>query len=720
MGSWKIAPWIYSQKQRFSVLDLDPPRVEEFQVGKSKIARVVWNLSRWGSNWIDSRLSWSLRLDSNFCSLQLTLETPSQTPPIDHLGLFNTAETTPGLTQTWKGAKFLKMAYCGAWPESPLTKSRLEHFSGEESFESWWLAALRLEQHAWVGGALSFTRFASRVMLNAEGLSLTQNTEGLRAERERPLISEPVWMGFSQDGLDLLEKYAHLSSLQMKVHPPRRSSPAGWGTWQAYDDHFSATDLKKEFAALQRDPSLRRRMAFFEIDHGWENVLAPRRPEYDWFPRPALKKQWKSILGKISKEKKWAGLWIAPFAVNAGSRCLTENSKLLVREEKGFPQVMGGKGRGYALDPTRPAAAARVRSILTALRKQGIRYIKADYLRCLLSPDPTDSSDDLDVRRRHHKEVTRVQAYRQGLKLLRQSMGSQSWILACGAPLGPAAGLADSMRIGSDIRPYWTDGQSGISQSVRNIAATYFLHRRWWINDPDDLVLDGIPNEILFWATALALSGGPITVSAKMAQLKSWQKKLIRQLIPPYGQAARPLDLLKDPDPKLWVLPIHTSWEDWNLLGLFNWEESPRSQPLEDLLEVLRQDRSALLWDVWEGRALGSLESDPHLTIPGRSVRLIAVRTKFNRPQILGTDHHFTQGAMELKTCSWNPQKLELKISLSPLFSDSKEFIYIRCPANYQMVIDKRRVSQEPLWDGTTLLRVRLNPGNQIFSFREV
>jgi len=49
--------------------------------------------------------------------------------------------------------------------------------------------------------------------------------------------------------------------------------------------------------------------------------------------------------------------------------------------------------------------------------------------------------------------VTPIQAYREGLNVIRKAVG-KSFILGCGAPLLPSAGLVDGMRIGEDTAPY--------------------------------------------------------------------------------------------------------------------------------------------------------------------------------------------------------------------------------------------------------------------------
>jgi alpha-galactosidase len=91
------------------------------------------------------------------------------------------------------------------------------------------------------------------------------------------------------------------------------------------------------------------------------------------------------------------------------------------------------------------------------------------------------------------KKVTPIQAYREGLRVIRRACG-RDFVLGCGAPLLPSVGLVDGMRIGEDTAPYWKTKPSGFQGpnayfALRNALMRQFMHRTFWINDPDCLLL---------------------------------------------------------------------------------------------------------------------------------------------------------------------------------------------------------------------------------------
>ncbi|CAE8626853.1 unnamed protein product, partial [Polarella glacialis] len=89
--------------------------------------------------------------------------------------------------------------------------------------------------------------------------------------------------------------------------------------------------------------------------------------------------------------------------------------------------------------------------------------------------------------------------------------GSSTFVLGCGAPLGPCVGLADAMRISADTAEHWlpkgpdlpgtrwffAKDQTNLPSArnmVRNTFARMPMHGSLWINDPDCLILrDEVP-----------------------------------------------------------------------------------------------------------------------------------------------------------------------------------------------------------------------------------
>jgi alpha-galactosidase len=102
------------------------------------------------------------------------------------------------------------------------------------------------------------------------------------------------------------------------------------------------------------------------------------------------------------------------------------------------------------------------------------------------------------------------------------------------------------MRIGPDVAPWWSPrprGQPGYGDTGpatlnawRNTLARSFLHRRFWLNDPDCLMLRAERTELgpastLAWALAVGASGGMAIVSDDLSLLGSGARRLLDEVI---------------------------------------------------------------------------------------------------------------------------------------------------------------------------------------------
>lgn len=131
------------------------------------------------------------------------------------------------------------------------------------------------------------------------------------------------------------------------------------------------------------------------------------------------------------------GLWLAPFLAAPTSRLFRDHPDWTLRGVDGSPLPVGNNWGGpyFALDTTRPEVLAWLRDLAAAVRGWGYPYLKLDFLLGAALPGV-----------RHDPQISRVAAYRAGLRALREGAGDGAFLLGCGAPLAASAGLVDAMR----------------------------------------------------------------------------------------------------------------------------------------------------------------------------------------------------------------------------------------------------------------------------------
>ena len=317
---------------------------------------------------------------------------------------------------------------------------------------------------------------------------------------------------------NLLEEYADLAAAENAARVPVRN-PVGWSSWYHYFTNLKWADIEKNLRLAREGFSF----DVFQVDDGFEKDIGDwLTPKEGFRPVPELARL---ITGQGFR----AGIWTAPFSAAETSALFQEHADWMV-QEAGAPKVCyrnWGK-KIYALDTTRPEVRGWLRKTFSALRKMGFSYFKVDFLFAAAMPGE-----------RAHK-VTPIQAFREGMKTIRKSVGD-GFILGCGAPLLPSAGLVEGMRVGEDTAPQW-DTERGAFQgpnayyALKNSIMRSFLHRRLWLNDPDCLLLRSqdtslTPNEKELYALAVGALDNMIIESDDLSLVDDQGRRLLRKAV---------------------------------------------------------------------------------------------------------------------------------------------------------------------------------------------
>jgi alpha-galactosidase len=458
--------------------------------------------------------------------------------------------------------------------------------------------------------------------------------------------------------LDLVGRY---SSAQANA-----AAPVGWCSWyhafQRVDEDLILANLTQAKEAAAQFP-----LDIIQVDDGYQRRLG------DWFetganfPRgmPKLRKE-------ISEGGFTAGIWLAPFVANWRSHLVRAHPDWILRNRLNIPVNPGFifDSLNYPLDITHPGVRAYVRNIVGQVTQAwGYEYLKLDFLYAgALSGvhyDPT---------------VTRAQALFHALQDIRHAAGEEVFLLGCGGPLGSGIGIFDAMRINPDVSPRWNPSYWGIEKflhseeghpSTRNAILTTInrlpLHRRWWVNDPDCLLLRSedthlTPAQVQTLATVIALSAGSLIISDDLGKLSQERRQWLSRLIPPLPDAARALDWFDTRRPGKLCLRLNGPLGSWVLFARINW----RDEPVDCVLDLDEIDLGASFYhgvDFWREEYLSFQEPNTLGKIPPHGVRLFAMREEAEGAQWLGDTLHISQG-LEVK--SWEVKEEGIAVELEP------------------------------------------------------
>jgi len=485
-------------------------------------------------------------------------------------------------------------------------------------------------------------------------------------------VAQTDWLALSFIHLDApepmgayLETVAEVNKIESKD-----PVPVGWCSWYHYYQDISEEVIQSNLeAVVQLKPELP--LPLLQIDDGFETYPG------DWFDfTPEFSHGLKPIVQQAKEAGLTPGIWLAPYIVHPKAELVREHPDWLLRDERGKPVSAGFVWNAftYALDLTHPDALTYTCDVIrTAVEDWGFDYLKLDFLYAAaldgVYQDPT---------------LTRAQVLRRGFEAMRQAAGPEVTLLACGCPLGSALGLFDAMRISADVNSYWEPHFPPVSfllkkephmpaarNALQNILTRAPLHRHWWINDPDCLLVRPDTHltlpEVQTLTSAIGLTGGSILLSDDLPALPQDRLKLAKILLPLMDQRARVLDWIDSFTPTRLRVDLDGPCGPWHLLAWFNWEDQPVSYAFSSQAFNLPADKVWWLREFWTGLIGHMSEKSPLVfnDILPHGVRVAAVRPyDAKSPAYLGSDLHLSQG-LEISQWQAVDNALNLRFDLS-------------------------------------------------------
>lgn len=497
-----------------------------------------------------------------------------------------------------------------------------------------------------------------------------------------------------------------------------RPLPAGYCTWYS-EKHGGASDEKHlaeltEYAAKTLKPY---GFDFVQIDDGWQmgtgGKNGPKKNFTEFNPKGPYPGGMKAAADDVKRHGLVPGLWFMPFAGTHNDPWFAAHQDWFVKQEDGKPY--DARWGGTSLDMTHSGAREYLRSIVQRIAKDwGYTYFKMDGMWTgtatkLTYPQSAYVEDGMGDAVFNNPDKTNIEAYRDGLKLIRETAGDGVFFLGCCAPqnmrsYAGAIGLVDAMRIGPDNGGSWS-GWSGTSPifGTRN----YFLNGRIWWNDPDPLyVRTNIPTEqaraICSWA---AVSGQLNACSEWLPDLPPQRLDLLRRTMPAHGRLARPVDLFDAEPARVWLVtdPVGSTRRD--VLALFDW--GPRESKDFDLLLArigLPAAPSYALFDYWANVFLPPVGGRLKVSLPERTCQVLAVRPMQSHPQLLSTSRHITQGMVDVLAEEWDALKQELRGRSRVVGGDPYELRILAVAPDKTWRVEKAELSGNAAGAGVTIV----------------
>ena len=545
--------------------------------------------------------------------------------------------------------------------------------AGEKGLRSWWnvgffrgydqegLVCGYVENKAALGQVI--IRPGARGELSLVAESVLANEFALPPGRS--VKSNPFWLQVAPGPHPALETYAQVMGELGQARRP--SILNGWCDWAYAFEGITEAEMvaNAEFAARALKPW---GLEYIQVDEGFQ------RWHGDWEGNAKFPHGMKWLADKIRSLGLKPGIWLAPYVISEPAELYQKHPEWMLREPDGrLKQVMSGAGniKRFALDITHPGAAQWLYQLFDTVANQwGYELIKIDFVDWSL----------LSAERYHDASVSRAEAYRKGIEIMRRAIGPKCHLLDCGP--GPVSvGLLDSMRIELDQPPVnWKQYFLESASTAPAMAKRYYFHKRTWVNDADHVCLGllTVP-QAQAAATLVALSGGHMISGDRLPDLDPTRLEILKKVFPSYGEAARPVDLFDTDRHSVFALQIEKPFGTWTVAGFFNRSENEPAEHVFPLNRLwLDPAKTYLAFDFWRERFQGEMTREIRVKVPPASVTLLALHEKGGVPQVLSTDRHVLQGAVELEQVTWNGDaKILQGTSLGPLDTAHNVWVYI-------------------------------------------
>ena len=321
------------------------------------------------------------------------------------------------------------------------------------------------------------------------------------------------------------------------------------------------------------------------------------------------------------------------------------------------------------------------------------------------------------------KKIMGFEDVRLGLRTIRDSIGPNAMMEpACCGQYFAYIGLIDRDRTGDDMAGL--GDFAGLKAIARQLAGTYMLHQRFWINNPDPLYVGGrdfvhnygsgpiaadasILDEVRMRLQYQLTTGSFVTVGQNMEDFDAQRMHLLTLVLPTYGQAARPLDLFTRTTPEVYDLPVKTDWDQWHVLVLQNWNDENRKYNIRFSELGLDENKTYLVYRFWDQTLVGEFRKGVELEMGARKGETFVVREVSDHPWVASTDMHLTQGGEELQAVKYDASSNELS-GVASRHAGAEGHVVVYVPKGYKIRFGSGKYSVEDQPSGTGLAHLEV------------
>jgi len=452
-------------------------------------------------------------------------------------------------------------------------------------------------------GMLTGKKFLTRFFAKPYSLTLSVELEGKDfcgdVELEAFVFSDTVTGG------DFFSAYCDNLAGLHNISLPKHID-TGWSSWSYYYRTVTENDCREQEQALRKHfPNA----DLVQIDDGWQ---VGDTFSAEWVQNGEAFKTLEKPMGTSR-----LGLWMSPTLADNRSFIFKNKHDMILQKDGTDVRSCGGNliqvpedGSTFPLDIgkeyVREHIADTVKNVQDAYN---CHYFKLDFLvRSLLVQS---YKNDTVVS---YEGGNNIELYQKTTRLIREKVGKDTFMMACGAPITESVGVFDGIRTSPDITWVMSKNHVGfwyiLKRDTQNIFLRSFYHNKVFICDSDALIArnhmshgkdDFMPTleEARVWVSTVGLSGGTVLINEDINALEEDRLELIKQVMEPIGIAALPDDMFELP----YCSHVTLTVGERCIKGIFNLEEEAKK-------ETVKNSNDVLAFDCWSKEYLGRFDGD--------------------------------------------------------------------------------------------------------------
>ncbi|MEW6455688.1 MAG: NPCBM/NEW2 domain-containing protein [Acidobacteriota bacterium] len=469
----------------------------------------------------------------------------------------------------------------------------------------------------------------------------------------------------------IIENY-YKDILKIKYFKPIDKSvfnlpPSGWCSWYYYYQEINEDEVKKNAKWLSEN--LKDFGAeYCQIDDGWQGKGHGMGDNRDW---TTIDKRFPEGMEKLANFIKEVGLkpglWLAPHGQSNWEVVKKSKAFLLDKDQKSISDTWEGN---FLLDPSKKEAIKYLEDLFTVFSsKWGYEYFKIDGQPIVINEFKKYQ------KKMKSPEGDPEELYRDTLFAIRRAIGSNRYLLGCwGIPL-QGIGIMNGSRTGGDVLLNWEGFFTALNATMRH----YYLHNIAWYCDPD-VMLVRYPltlESARAWATLQGLTGQALMASDRLYDLSPERVEILKRVYPAVD--IRPLDLFpSNKNKRIWDLKVNYIGREYDVIGIFNYDEEKSIGIKLDWHELgFSADSLIHVYDFWQKEYLGCWEKGMYVPILPASCRVLTLIKAEEKPQLISTSRHITQGWVDLKEINYDENKMKYSGKSALIKDDPYELRFV-------------------------------------------